>query len=378
MTRPPPPQDNAELSEHASVLIEAGRIEEAIKALQASLLLNQPPANDVNSLTSRLGERMGAKLWEPYVAPEELIKGVIARGKVGQIAGFGGSAKTWVAISACIAISLGVPWLDRFPTVQGKTLYLDWENGSDELRRRCQKILIGMGLSLDSVPNFDAVAMPPIYMDDPEFEAVIAVAVQDVALCVIDTLKAASPNVEENSSAIRLGIDKLKRVAERTGCSFFLVIHSKKTGGDKGETDIRESGRGSSAIYDAADCAMHIQHRFDEPALVRSSKARNGRAFDPFTLELKDTPEGGTRLVTENAPTERDARKAYVADREQVIIRTLKETPGASFTAILDALKSAGVGVRPGKLPQLLNTLAMNGAIKNRGTDRNQEWEYVL
>ncbi len=363
--------DDAELSERASVLIEKGKIESAKSLLEIALHSKRGGINGA----SGLGKRMGAKLYEPYVPPPFVIEGVLARGKVGQIVAYGGSAKSWMAIAAAVDVALGDPWMGRFKTNAGKTLFLDYENGSDEMRRRVQMYLKGKGREVQA-DQFDVITMPGMYMDDDAFEDALAREVDGHAVCVIDTLKAASPNVEENSSAMRLGIDKLKRIAERTGCAFLVLVHSKKSSPDGKEGDPREAARGSSAIYDAADMVMHIRYRAGEAALVRCTKARNGTSFEPFTVELRDTEDRGILILTGDEATEGTKRANWTGERQDAIVEIVKEQPGASTNAVMEALKARGMGVKKATLPMLLNSLAIHGAVKNQGTDKRQEWHF--
>jgi hypothetical protein len=322
-----------------------------------------------------LGARLGAKLYEPYIPPPFVIEGVLAQAKVAELVAYGGSAKTWIAIAAGVDVALGLPWMGRFPTTQGRVLYLDWENGSDEMRRRVQMYLRGKGHE-GAAEHFDVLTMPGVYMDDAAFEELLAGEVEGHALCIIDTLKAASPNVDENSSAIRVGLDKLKRVAERTGCAFIIIVHSKKTAPDGKEGDPREAARGSSAIFDAADVAMQIRYRPGEPALVRSTKSRNGKSFEPFTFELQDTEDDGILILTGSPVAEESRRADWTRERQDAIVEIVKENPGASTAAVMDGLKARGMGVKKTALPALLNSLATHGALKNHGTDKRQEWRF--
>lgn len=305
-----------------------------------------------------------AKLEEP----DYVVDRIIRRASVTEMVGYGGGFKTWTALHMVIAVGSGQKWLGRFGVKQGRALYLDYENGQYEMRRRAQALAKAAGLS--SVENIGFACMPPIYMNDPKFGAAVEPLADGCSLMVIDTLKAASPGTDENDSNMRLGLDALRRVGEKTGCAFLVLVHSKKTSGAVTTIDPREAGRGSSAIYDAADTVFHATYVQSEPLLVQQTKARLGRPVEPFLVSITDLDGGGVLVSATDAPKE---AKVAAADRFDAactqVLEAVRQWPGSSKATLREKL-----GIRNGTVGAALDRLNRDGAVRNAGTKADPKW----
>ncbi|MBN2196780.1 MAG: AAA family ATPase [Polyangiaceae bacterium] len=281
-----------------------------------------PPIKDSVRAQPAITLLSAADLWAPLPDPVYVIDEVIREGSIVELIAYGGSAKTWMAIDAAVSVARGIPWLGRFAAERGTVLLLDYENGNYELRRRLQAVARARGL-VRPVEGIDALVMPSLYMTAPTFEPTISKLCEGRRLAVVDTLRAASPGVDENDSTMRAGLDGLRRIAETTGCAFLVLAHAKKTSGAKTEVDPREQGRGSSAIYDAADAVLHVRYVEGEPQRVSQTKARQGRRIEPFEVSVTDTANGGV-LVQARALT-----PATVATgTEAQALRVVAQQPG--------------------------------------------------
>jgi hypothetical protein len=296
--------------------------------------------------------------------PEYLVDQVARRGSLIQIVSYGGSGKSWLGVEMLVSVAAGKPWLGRFPTKAGAGLYLDWENGSYEMRRRFHAVAKARGLAVP-VPGVALSAMPSVYMSDAgDFGRAVLEASAGRALVVVDTLKAANPGIDENDSNMRVGLDHLRRVGEQTGCTFVVLVHGKKISGSLSAIDPREQGRGSSAIFDAADSVFHVVYAPDEPLRVSQTKARMGRTVEPFLVSITDTESGGVLVSASDAPpgdTEdpaADFRKLCDA-----VLEVVKAHPGASGRIVRAQIK----GSRAQATLAALEMLERHGAIRNTG-----------
>ena len=299
-------------------------------------------------------------IFAPLEPPDYLVAGLLRRGSLCLIGGYGSSWKTWLALALLLAVASGRPWLGRFATKAGRATFLDWESGSYEMRRRIQALAAGMGI--EPVGNIDFATMPDIYMGTPNFEAAVRRLARLRALIIIDSLRAASPGAEENDSSMRAGLDQLRRIGEETGCCFVVLVHGKKSGGSSAG-DAREALRGSSAIFDAADSVLVASRSEDGPVKVQATKNRHGALVPPFEVHLEDMPDGGVRLTAEAAePADKNSERLEAAAAK--VIESIRKKPGCSKNHIRQDCK----GGRNQVTDAALARLCREGKVVNHGT----------
>jgi hypothetical protein len=340
--------------------LEAGRRQPRSAPQQAA-------PTDAASTSTRLEILDADRIFAPLEPPEYLIEPVIIRGSVAELVAYGASGKTWIAVDAALSVGAGVPWLGRFRAAEGEALYLDWENGSYELRRRMQAVARARSLVMP-VSGVALAAMPDLYMSAPDFAERLKPLAEGRALIIVDTLRAATPGFDENDSRIRSGIDFLHRVGEQTGCAFLVLAHAKKTSRDE-SVALREAGRGSSAIFDAADTVFHVTYTEGEPLRVSHTKARTGNAVPPFAVRIYDGDERAVHVDASDAPQSAD-RFDELCDR---VLAVVKENPGESTRVIRER-----AGGRSTAVAAALERLARAGAVRNTGSGRADSWMAIV
>jgi AAA domain len=233
-------------------------------------------------------------IFAPLEPPVYVIDQLVQRGSLVEIIAYGGSGKTWLIVEMGVSAALGRLTFGRFPSKPSRVKFIDFENGTDEMRRRVQAVAKSHGAS--TIQNLAVSSFPSIYLTNSRFEELLRPVAEQSDIIFIDTFKAASPGVDENDSNIRVGLDVLKRIASQTGCAIVVLAHAKKIGANKDDHDPRELARGSSAIYDAADTVFAVQYKEGEPLSVVQTKARLGRTAEPFLVAIEDLP-GPTGLL---------------------------------------------------------------------------------
>lgn len=306
-------------------------------------------------------------LFQPLEEPDYLIEGVIRRGSLTELVAYGSSGKSWMKSDAGLSVATGLAWLGRFPVKQGRALLLDWENGLYEERRRLQAI--ARARNLTDVQGIDVASMPSVYMTDPAFETEVMALAQRYDLIVIDTLKAASPGVDENDSNIRVGLDALRRIAEKTGCAFLVLVHSKKTSGSATTIDPREAGRGSSAIFDAADAVLHCTYVEGEPLKIVQTKSRLGRPVEPFQVSIVDTENGGVSVIASDMISASGSASDDFERRCDEALAIVRDLPSVSSRVVRERM-----GCRYQTTVAALEMLERHGAVRNVGTDKAAKW----
>jgi hypothetical protein len=325
-----------------------------------------PPTVD-NSSAPRIEILNAEAIFAPLEPPDFLIEPVIVRGSVAELVAYGASGKTWIAVDAALSVGAAVPWLGRFRASRGNSLYLDWENGSYELRRRMHAVARGRSIETP-VAGVSLACMPDLYMSAPDFGPRLERLADGCALIIIDTLRAATPGVDENDSRIRSGIDLLHRVGERTQCAFLVLAHAKKTSREE-PVGLREAGRGSSAIFDAADTVLHVTYSEGEPLSVAHTKARSGHPVSPFVVQIADGDNGAVHVDASDGKQRAD-QFDELCDR---VLVAVKANPGESTRVVRER-----VGSRHASVAAALDRLVHAGAVRNEGVGRADRWVPIL
>jgi hypothetical protein len=302
-------------------------------------------------------------------------------------AGYGYSKKTLAAQSAALTIAAGVGkvW-DCFAAPQGKVLHIDYEQGSRLTRERYQRLavpmLVGPG---DLGDRLALVAMPEMQLDKPQAEEALARLCDGYTLVIVDSLRAAAPSIEENSSDARQPLDMLNRVSERTGAAFVVIHHARKPS-QNSAGGAKMSIRGSGALFDGAGSSLVFDGEKGQPTRVSHEKARaSGILTDDFQLEVADIPDGsnpraGLIVTAKAALSQADsederqhARHSAHLDRIRAELEQLfaekPELGGAD--EIASRLKRGAPAVRG-----LLKVLVADGKVEVLGStsDRRHRW----
>lgn len=310
----------------------------------------------------------GPAIFAELEAPDYVIDKVIRAGTLTELVAYGMSGKSWLGADAALAVATAGKWLGRFKAKGGAALYLDYENGSYEMRRRFQAVAKARGITRADL--LALCSMPACYMSEGRFASNLAPVIEGRSFVVIDTLKAANPGVDENDSNMRTGLDQLRRLGEKLGTAFLVLLHAKKMGGSTAPIDPREAGRGSSSIYDAADLVLHVEYRKGQPLTVQQTKARLGKPVDPFQVAISDTEDGGVLVEASDAPeaAQMSASAEFYKLCDEVL-EVIRKHPGCSGRIV-----RANVKGRAQLVMAALDMLERHGAIRNSGSASRQQW----
>lgn len=213
----------------------------------------------------------------------------IAPGAPTMVAGYGYSGKTVSLQSLALSVASGRQAWGRFDVAQGSVLHVDYEQGRHLTQLRYQRLAIEMGVWQEELAGkLDLLTLPPTYLDaDGELER-LAQLCEGKRACIIDSLKAAFPSADENSSDVRKHLDGLTRISETTGCVFFVIHHARKPSKDSiGSAAM--AIRGSSALFDGCGSIFVFAGEKNKPTVVNHEKARiTGRTAEDFALEVTD------------------------------------------------------------------------------------------
>lgn len=236
-----------------------------------------------------------ATIFEP-LPPVPYVLGAldICPGAPALVAGYGFSGKTVACQSLALSVATGGLAWGTYPVSQGRVCHIDYEQGSRLTRERYQRLALGMDVGPSDIGDRLRLAtMPPMYLDGTAAEDVLCRELDGCTLAIVDSLRAAAPSVEENSSDVRRVLDMLGRVSERTGCAAIVIHHSRKPQRDA-PGGAKMAIRGSGAIFDACGSVLVFEAAKGMPTTVSHEKARtSGVLAEDFSLTIADVPNGG-------------------------------------------------------------------------------------
>jgi hypothetical protein len=233
---------------------------------------------------------LGPKLAESLPPLKYLSKRFrMVKGRPIIISGQAGSAKTWLAMALGLSVAAGrgMAWGGIDVQLSGAIRHLDYENIDEVSARRYQRLAHGLGINLAALGDrIGRAALPRVHLTDDGAEEALAQACVGVELVIIDSLRAACPRVDENSSTIRDYLDLLTRVTQRTG-TIFVVIHHEGKAPTEGRRSAQDRARGSTAIVDAIDCQLSVTKEGGDVYKIEQGKESWGSA-DPLIVKLVD------------------------------------------------------------------------------------------
>ena len=353
---------------------------------------------DLNSLVNKEAEKAFYERWQLLGVADLstqlppipwLCEAVgLAPGAVSLFAGYGYSRKTMALQAAAVSIAFGERLWGLFGSKQGRVLHLDYEQGRRVTQDRYQRLARGMGVELASLKegSLTVGCMPKIYLDEE------AAAEQLVRLCdgmtfaIVDSLRAAFPHADENSSEVRSYLDVLNRVSERTGCCMAVIHHARKPNKDNAD-GATFAIRGSSALFDACQSVYVFEGAKDTPTTVHHQKDRmRGVTCEDFGLTSEDVSKGadprwGLRVVhleaqqmAQQAGAEDDARDSRAVDKAaEQIVTFLASCEGGTFAGSRSDVRTL-VHVKTGRFDRAWAKLVAAGVLVRQGTHREPVW----
>jgi len=236
-------------------------------------------------------EEMTRKKLSEYPKVEFVLDRLtLAKGTFNLIVGTGDSAKTMLVQHIAVCFTTGKPFLGKFEmSMTGKVLHIDQELSKDQVFKRYERIANALGhegnLGIARAKFLGLYDGAGTTLNTIKTELITAIVKSQAGLVVIDSLSRLH-TLDENSTALVPLLAMLKDVAETTDACI-LVIHHKGKAGDK-----KQSGRGSSSIYDSADCQIDMSRAQNSDVTeVWCGKGRDYAKFGRLSFTPRD--DGG-------------------------------------------------------------------------------------
>lgn len=350
---------------------------------------------NLNELVERETVRANAEKWNIMATSQIfaalppypwLIKGLhVAPGRVTLLNGYADVGKTVIAMTLCLAVASGHRVWGLFePARQGMVLHLNGEIGSYIARERYQRLARGMGVDSGALIHAGTLRLsnyPDARLDERDFEDRMVDVCRGVDLVVIDSLRAFSGGLDENSKEIGVALLALARVSQATGATIVVLHHNRKPSKDD-VGGAKMSISGSSSILGGSECAFVMTaEEKGGPILVKHERSPIGRPMDDFGLRIEDVerdgdPRWGLRvrhldmeqMALETEEAERRSQAAVEGKVAESIYATIGRFAGV-FRGSRKALKDAcGLKVRDQKFYATLVELIGHGLVVQGGT----------
>jgi hypothetical protein len=206
--------------------------------------------------------------------------------------------KSLTVLSAGLCVAAGRRFLGVHTVRRGRWLHLDHEMGRRHVKRYIVRLMLGMGIDREELRGNIAVSVyPRLNLTTADAADLYTRLFDGFDIVTADALKGLTPGVDENSSEIREYMRHLAHASEKTRAAVFLTHHAGKTpiGGKRPR---KESGRGSSAIFDEAQTWFTATGEKGEPVFVTHEKTRELATPVPnFGLRIEDVEINGDRLA---------------------------------------------------------------------------------
>ncbi len=273
----------------------------------------------------------------------------IAPGAVTLIGGSGFGGKTVSMQSLAMSVASGLPLWGQFKIAKGRAIHLDYEQGLPLTKRRYQRIARSMDLQWKNLADSNAIGLtclPNGSLSDRDALEHVTRICSGAVVCIVDSFRAAFPAAKENDSEAAAYLHMLSRASDKTGCAMLVIMHTRKAGEDK---DLRNSLRGSAALYDASQSVFMLNGEQAKPTQVHHLKERlEGELTEMFGLTVSDVPHAWDPndrkwgLKVSYVPTS-EVNAAYALETSYEDQIAANEQSLASLIArIVDNVRSAG------------------------------------
>lgn len=321
------------------------------RALAAAIAEAPPEASTLPGL----GEGFGV---DAIFAPLEPVPYLIAALDIapGAPTLFGGTSfagKTACCQSLALSVATGKPAWGYFSVARtGRVVHVDYEQGRHLTHERYQRLARGMGIEPSELRDkLRTHILPRMTLSAPNALDELQRVADGAALVIVDSLRACAGDLDENSSEIRLILDLLSHMSEKTGAVGAMIAHTKKPQADQ-MGGARTSIRGSSAIFDSCSSVLVLTGAKNEPTRVEHEKARiSGVLADDFELVIENVEVGGdpraglrVRVSASEPAAERVARlrQAHNEELERRLLAFVGTHPRCSLRDVRASVEGRG------------------------------------
>jgi RecA-family ATPase len=320
-------------------------------------------------------------LAQPTQDREWAISGLAPIGKVTVVAGPGGVSKSMLLLTLLAQAAKGQNWAGFEVPRELKSLYISYEDDTQELQRRVWSIT--KGFPADNLQIFSADTNPRdwVLVEKPDrwgSERVTArmgwlteyVASRGIKLVAFDPVVYMHTLEENDIAQMAFFMQALSTLAKEAGCAVVLVHHMSKTGSWGTLAELNQSSlRGASSIADnsrsvlavvpvnpkdalslgvpVAECseylvAKHLKHNYSKPLALQILKRVGGGMLEPIqniSAQLQDSQAAAEKLAEGEILDFLQERGKAAKVTE---VRAACSASSKNFSSAFEALKASG------------------------------------
>ena len=216
------------------------------------------------------------------------------------------SYKSMMVMQLAFEVANGFPWVGRFPTAQGKVVYLQCEIGRGEFRDRLRK----MWIAYPDTPQETLYHLTSKTLRASLSDAQFGRLLDDLdairpSLLIVDPQWKTLLGDENNGNDLRDYYNMMDAITESVGCAIVIVTHRRKSqrgdGGPPLDMGFQEL-KGSSRQVDWPDAIVRLTKGKDK-SVLKFEALRNAEEPDPvvLTFDVTTLTHGGQEKEVEKA-----------------------------------------------------------------------------
>ena len=218
--------------------------------------------------------------------------------------GPGGLGKSYLAVYFALLIQSELPMTGLWPT-QGNVLYLDYEDGDDELQQRVYAIKQGLGSIGEDVAIHYRYCHQVLASEIPEIQRLCAEL--DISMIVVDSLGGATAGMVNDSETNTRFFNAIRSM--RVTC--LIIDHVSKEGGDKGPI-------GSVFKYNRARSVWEMKKNQEEgdafsKVALYHRKMNGGKIQKPLGYELQFEGDPANKVTITKIDPKKDVSLSQFA-----------------------------------------------------------------
>jgi hypothetical protein len=291
--------------------------------------------------------------------PSWIIDQLISKGGINIISGLPESHKSFITLDMVRAVSLGVPFLGKFPTERHRALIVDEENRLGRSKMR-------LGFLSDVALDVAVVAEKHIKIDSAgAAEAFIPYCkANDIGIVVFDSLSSFHGADENNNAQMAAVFEHFMRITQ-AGITVIIILHEPKSSKKDASN---ASPRGAGDILAKSDVWLSLRHVGNDvnTISVKQFKNRDAERLPEFNIAVHREKDRTRFEYVGEAPKQIGMEQRT----DDAIIRLLTVEEELNQGQIIEALKSVdGIGGQK-KIAQRLDALTparLTCVVRERG-----------
>jgi len=286
---------------------------------------------------------------------------LVAQSGITLLFGTSQSFKTWLLLEIAKSVAKGSPFLNQFPTIQGKVLIVDGENRPQKTRDRMRMLGVDAGADIYTLSKSGFKAT-----NKQHIESLLAFCKDNsITLIIFDSLTRIHGGDENSSQDMSRAFEELERFT-REDVSVLVIHHSNKGSSHKSAEDAL---RGSGDIFNVADSVLMTKRRGNaDTTTVKLSKHRDSEELESFAVRL--SVEDEKALLEYLGEAKKTQSTTYQA--KDVVLSVLSSfSEGLTKTELCNAVRE-GKTIGKNAIGKAINELiAENKIVTEKGEKRS-------